>query len=83
MPTDRARARIFGGPLTERLPFPYTEWFAFGSSSTNRPHRLAVQDSGLSRRQHGFESRWGHFRGILMFVDARQSPLVHSAVQTP
>lgn len=24
------------------------------------PHRLAAQDSALSRRQHGFESRWGY-----------------------
>jgi hypothetical protein len=24
-----------------------------------RPHRLEAQDSALSRRQHGFESRWG------------------------
>src|SRR5450631_1906361 len=24
------------------------------------PHRLVVQDTALSRRQHGFESRWGH-----------------------
>src|SRR5690625_4284049 len=23
------------------------------------PHRLAAQDTGLSRRRHGFESRWG------------------------
>ena len=23
------------------------------------PHRLAAQDTALSRRQHGFESRWG------------------------
>ncbi len=23
-------------------------------------HRLAVQDIGLSRREHGFESRWDH-----------------------
>ena len=23
------------------------------------PHRLEAQDSALSRRQHGFESRWG------------------------
>ena len=25
-----------------------------------RPHRLVDQDSALSRRQHGFESRWGY-----------------------
>src|SRR5690625_659906 len=24
------------------------------------PHRLAAQDTGLSRRRHGFESRWGY-----------------------
>src|SRR5918996_3497976 len=24
------------------------------------PHRLAAQDTALSRRRHGFESRWGH-----------------------
>ena len=24
------------------------------------PHRLVAQDTALSRRQHGFESRWGH-----------------------
>src|ERR1043165_4020426 len=24
-----------------------------------RPHRLEAQDTALSRRQHGFESRWG------------------------
>src|SRR5438067_1417296 len=24
------------------------------------PHRLAAQDVALSRRRHGFESRWGH-----------------------
>ena len=25
-------------------------------------HRLVVQDAGLSRRKHGFESRWDHHR---------------------
>src|SRR5215218_1353610 len=24
------------------------------------PHRLEAQDTALSRRRHGFESRWGH-----------------------
>src|SRR5690554_5145911 len=24
------------------------------------PHRLAVQDTALSRRRHGFDSRWGY-----------------------
>ncbi len=23
------------------------------------PHRLEAKDTGLSRRQHGFDSRWG------------------------
>ena len=27
------------------------------------PHRLEAQDTALSRRRHGFESRWGHLRG--------------------
>ena len=25
-----------------------------------RSHRLAAQDVGLSRRKHGFDSRWDH-----------------------
>ena len=28
--------------------------------SSPRPHRLVAQDTGLSSREHGFESRWGH-----------------------
>ncbi|EAP98483.1 hypothetical protein JNB_16003 [Janibacter sp. HTCC2649] len=31
-----------------------------GSVVSTGPHRLAAQDSALSRRQHGFESRWGY-----------------------
>jgi hypothetical protein len=27
------------------------------------PHRLEAQDTALSRRRHGFESRWGHCVG--------------------
>ena len=27
------------------------------------PHRLEAQDTALSRRRHGFESRWGHTGG--------------------
>ncbi len=27
------------------------------------PHRLEAQDTALSRRRHGFESRWGHVPG--------------------
>jgi hypothetical protein len=27
-----------------------------------RPHRLEAQDTALSRRRRGFESRWGHSR---------------------
>ena len=30
---------------------------AFGAEC---PHRLAAKDFALSRRRHGFESRWGH-----------------------
>src|SRR5690606_12481325 len=29
-------------------------------STVQGPHRLAAQDTGLSRRRHGFESRWGY-----------------------
>ena len=29
------------------------------------PHRLEAQDTALSRRRHGFESRWGHVPGRL------------------
>jgi hypothetical protein len=29
-------------------------------AGARRPHRLAAQDTALSRRRHGFESRWGH-----------------------
>jgi hypothetical protein len=29
------------------------------------PHRLEAQDTALSRRRHGFESRWGHVPGAL------------------
>jgi hypothetical protein len=28
--------------------------------SARSPHRLAAEDFALSRRRHGFESRWGH-----------------------
>lgn len=31
-------------------------------NNTARPHRLAVQDAGLSRRKRGFDSPWGHHR---------------------
>ena len=30
-----------------------------GGQSRRRPHRLVAQDTALSRRRHGFESRWG------------------------
>ncbi len=33
-----------------------------GGQSRRRPHRLVAQDTALSRRRHGFESRWGHAR---------------------
>src|SRR5437763_7607759 len=33
-----------------------------GNTVGRRPHRLAAQDTTLSRWQHGFESRWGHRR---------------------
>ena len=33
-----------------------------GDRSRRRPHRLVAQDTALSRRRHGFESRWGHAR---------------------
>ena|SRR3712207_4727944 len=32
-------------------------------SQLTSPHRLEAQDTALSRRRHGFESRWGHNRG--------------------
>ena len=34
----------------------------YGGQSRRRPHRLVAQDTALSRRRHGFESRWGHAR---------------------
>ena len=34
----------------------------YSGQSRRRPHRLAAQDTALSRRRHGFESRWGHAR---------------------
>src|ERR1700761_2405592 len=30
------------------------------ATSVTGPHRLVAQDTALSRRRHGFESRWGH-----------------------
>ena len=33
---------------------------AYRRKSGYRPHRLVAQDTALSRRRHGFESRWGH-----------------------
>ena len=39
---------------------PTADAGAGAGHSPHRPHRLVAQDTALSRRQHGFESRWGH-----------------------
>jgi hypothetical protein len=37
---------------------------AYRRTSGYRPHRLVAQDTALSRRRHGFESRWGHASAV-------------------
>ncbi len=34
------------------------------AAAVTGPHRLVAQDTALSRRRHGFESRWGHRRPV-------------------
>ena len=43
------------------------------------PHRLAVQDVALSRRKHGFDSRWGHqTRRLRSSADGRRQRVLRS-----
>src|ERR1019366_7843050 len=39
---------------------PTADWYGYDGRGRLRPHRLAAWDTALSRRRHGFESRWGH-----------------------
>lgn len=47
--------------VTGSNPVPATGSVTAGRSV--RPHRLAAKDIALSRRRHGFESRWGYLTG--------------------
>ena len=42
-------------------PSTPADWFSrVFDEPTSGPHRLAAQDTALSRRRHGFKSRWGY-----------------------
>jgi hypothetical protein len=47
------------------------------AQATICPHRLEAQDTALSRRRHGFESRWGHGGGDPVRSGAISSGVEH------
>jgi hypothetical protein len=47
-------------PMLDQSPTDDAGAVAYRRKSGYRPHRLVAQDTALSRRRHGFESRWGH-----------------------
>ena len=56
---------ILPGPLTQEVEYLPFKQRVVGSNPTRptidtSPSSSLAQDTGLSRRQHGFKSRWGH-----------------------
>src|ERR671918_1768374 len=62
-PASRASARVVAritGEESSRGTGPGDDILGRCPGGGRRPHRLEAQDTALSRRRHGFESRWGH-----------------------
>ncbi len=54
-------ARPLTFPEGDHNRFMWKKRSGFVTIFGQRSHRLGVQDAGLSRRKHEFESRWDHF----------------------
>ncbi len=62
-PKSKIQNRYPHARIAPSRRIPYTEGSRkrIPTSVSGRPHRLEAQDTGFSRRQRGFESRWGQY----------------------
>ncbi len=44
-----------------------------GYKNMCRSHRLEAQDTALSRRRHGFDSRWDYQKGLNVLIFSRKT----------
>ncbi len=79
------RALLAAGPLAqlaERSPFKRDVAGSNPARPTlSGPHRLVAQDVALSRRKHGFDSRWGY--GLSGLETGLESGLENPGLETP
>ena len=58
--SEQGPTRVLAPGLRVPYALPVPRRVTSAGQDRPGPHRLVAQDTALSRRQHGFESRWGY-----------------------